>query len=346
MTGDLIQFGLSIYEQNPSVFFALISSVIILTFALLMSNNFRNQETRVVLVVVPLALGTYLLSVNLENIERDFFQNLSTEFIGGLLALFLFANWIISHKATFPIVALAIFAVSGVFVWQAALTNDGFYVNLSTELLGALITTAVVRREWLWSSQVRIPHKQKHAYFEHQRRKVARDTAREMCDVQILVTGNTSEEIDARIYALLGSIEVLMAEDKTSRNEFGQQQRILFANCRHTGMLKPTEESVTIFLDGKRQAVDKTHQRMSETFEIATPDDESTYLTETRTQLRLRVKTPVQSFEQELHGMVEMFVERWHGTVQTSKPSEAYADGYHDAIAYVCDDLRATIKST
>lgn len=343
--GDILLNGIVIYEQNPSVFFAIISSVVILVFALLMSNNFQNQQTRVVFVVIPLALGTYLLSINIDNIEHEFFQNLSTEFIGGLLALFLFANWVIDNRATFPIVALAIFIVAGVFVWQGALTGDGFYINMATELLGALITTAVVRREWLWSSKGHIPHKQKHAYFANARRQVEYDTARQMCDVQIIVTGTSQEDIDARTYALLGAIEIMMSEEKVHKNADGQLQRILFANCRYTNQLKPSRESVNVFLDGNRQVVEKTHLRLSETFEILSADEELNYLSDTRTQQRLKLKTPVQSFEQELNSMIEMFIGRWQQSVQTSKPSEAYADGYHDAITFACEDLRQTVKS-
>ncbi len=346
MTGDLLQLGLSVYEQNPSVFFALTSSVIILVFALLMSNNFSNQETRVIFAVVPLALVTYLLSINLENLEHDFFQNLSTEFIGGLLALILFANWVTENRATFPVVAVAIFVVAGIFVWQSALTNDGFYVNLSTELLGALITTAVIRREWLWSAKGRIPHKQKHAYFQNQRRKVERETTKRMCDVEIVVTGATTEEIDAHIYALLGSVEVVMEDEKPRKNEYGQLQRVLLANCRYTDILKPNQDTVTLFIDGKRQAVTKTQQHLHETFDVISSDEEFTYLTEERSQLRFTVNVPVQSFAQELNSMVEMFIEQWRLSVQTSKPSEEYADGYHDAITFVCEDLRTTIHSS
>lgn len=346
MSGQLVEFGLSIYQQNPSVFFVIVSSGIILLFALLMSNNLHRSETRVVFIVVPIALATYMLSIHLENVEHDFFQNLSTEFIGGLLALILFAEWITSNEYTFPIVAVLIFGVAGVFMWQASLTDDGFYINLSTELLGALITTAVIRREWLWSKRdVRDETpKERHARFESKRQAVERETARRLCQLHITLRGKTLQEIEHRQQILSESVDIAY-EGKIAKRS-GELQRIIYSNCRDTKIYPASREHVMVILDGHEHAIEKTVLRLSETFEVQDSQDQLSQLGSERSQMRVKVKTPAQSFEQELHGMMDMFVARWHESMQTmERPSEDFVNGYAQAVEYVCQDLRATLES-
>jgi hypothetical protein len=347
MSGNVIEFGMSVYQQNPSVYFALISSVIILLFALLMSNSLERSESRVVFIVIPIALATYLLSINLENLEHDFFQNLSTEFIGGLLALILFADWITSNEYTFPIVTIVIFVMAGVFVWQASATTDGFYINLSTEMLGALVTTAVVRRDWLWSGSAKLEetHTEKHTRFQTKRRDLERETAERLCHMFINLKGQTSMEIDKKQRILIESVEIIYEGDYTKRDG-GGYQRALYANCRPIETPSVARDHLMVVLDGHEQAVNKATQRFTETFDVQKSDDQLTHLANERTQRRMQVKTPVQSFEQELHEMINMLVTRWQESVQTvDKPSEDFADGYHDAIQYVCDNLMASVET-
>jgi hypothetical protein len=345
MSGQVIEFGIYIYQQNPSVFFALISSVMILLFALFMSNNLQQSEMRVIFIVIPIALATYLLSITLDNLEHDFFQNLSTEFIGSLLALILFADWVITNKYTFPILAIAIFGVAGVFVWQASLTGDGFYINLSTEMLGALITTAVIRREWLWSGADTSDETRadKHNRFQARRRNLERETAQRLCQLTINLSGQTSAEIDIKQKVLIESVEI-MYQDADIKQKDGGYQRTLYANCRPIKTLAVAREHLLVIFDGHEYAVNKTMQRFTETFEIQDPDGELAHLGGERTQQRVQVKTPIHSFEKELHDMINLFVTRWHDSMQTTeKPTEDYANGYHYAIQYVCDDLMTIV---
>lgn len=347
MTDDIIFLGMSAVFENPSVFFVLISSIMILLFALVMSSNLQQSESRIIFIVIPIALATYLLSINFENLEKDFFQNLSTEFIGALIALILFADWITSNEYTFPIVTIFIFVTAGVFVWQASATSDGFYVNLSTEILGALITTAVVRRDWLWSASDKLEesHSEKHNRFQSKRRNLELETAQRLCHMTINLTGQTSLEIEKKQRILNESIEIMYEGDYTKRTD-GGYQRTLYANCRPIEIPSVAHEQFTVILDGHEQAVNKASQRFVETFDVQNSDDKLTRLNSARTQRRMRVKTPVQSFEQELHEMINLFTTRWRDSLQTiDKPTEDYADGYYDAIQYVCDDLMTIVES-
>jgi hypothetical protein len=347
MLEEIVYAGLSALFSNPSVFFALTSSIMILLFALVMSNNLKTSESRIIFIVIPVALGTYLVSFSFADLERDFFQNLSTEFIGALLALVLFADWITSNEYTFPVVTVLIFVVAGVFVWQASTTGDGFYTNLSTELLGALITTAVVRHDWLWSASTEAEesHSEKHSRFQLQRRNIELETAKRLSHMMINLSGKTSYEIDKRQKILSESVEIKYEGDYSKRWG-GGVQRTLYANCRPIELHSVTHEHVMVILDGHEKAVNRATTRLTETFDVQKSDKELTRLSIERTQRRLQVKTPVQSFEQELHDMINLFVTRWQDSDQpTDQPTDDFAEGYHKAIQYVCDDLLTIIKN-
>lgn len=348
MLEELVYVGLTALITNPSVFFALVSSTAILIFALVMSSRLKQSESRIIFIVIPIALGTYLLSITFNNDERDFFQNLSTEFIGALLALILFADWITSHDYTFPIITIGIFVTAGIFVWQASVTGDGFYLNLSTEILGALITTAVVRRDWLWSSidPSDESHTERHSRFQSRRRNLELETVQRLSHMMINLKGKTSYEIEKRQRILSESVEIKYESDYSKRWGGGGFQRTLYANCRPMEFPAITPQQLTIILDGHEQAVHKATQRLTQTFDVKKSDTDLTRIGSERTQRRIQINTPVQSFEQELHEMINLFVERWQTSAQTIvQPTDDFTKGYQDAIQYVCDDLMTIVKS-
>lgn len=348
MIYDVLEVALNIYNQNPSVFFVIMSSAIILIFSLLMSNGLKRRETRIVMIVVPIAVLTYLLSLNLEGAtEHDFFQNLSTEFIGGLLALILFAEWITTNQYSFPIIAVLIFGIAGVFMWQATVTADGFYINLSTELLGALVTTAVVRRDWLWSQGDLLDDgkSERRARFATKRETLERETAKRLCDMHVTLFGTTLQDLEKRQHILSESADIVYLGKVQQRNGGGLQQ-LIYCNARDITTYEISHEHVTVVFDGNEQAIQHVSQRFSETFEIQESEEVATQVSHNRSQMRLKVKTPEQSFQQELHDMIDMFVTRWQQSLHNMPPpSEAYVNGYHEAIEFVCHDLSTTIKS-
>lgn len=345
MFSDMLMQGLAVYQENPSVFFALISTLLILIFALLMGNRVQKDEFRIVIIIVPIALGVYLASLNAEDLlERDFFQNLSTEFIGGLLALILFADWVTSQDYTFPLVVIIIFLIAGFFLWQASVTSDGFYVNFSSELLGALITTTVVRRNWLWSSRVTETPHDRHERFKIKRRELERDTAKQFADLQIIIYGRSSVEMDKKVSAIGEFVDIAHVEnDIKPRNQ--SQQRILYATLRTISSVKLDASQFMILLDGHIEAIKKVLVRFRQSFELISTHEHIEMLSDERATVRLDVKTPSMSFDEELFMFCEGMIEHWEEVAdEQSNESSDYIKGYRSALEYISSDLLATIQ--
>jgi len=152
MNYERLSQALNQYLDNTEIFFPIILSFLILLIAVGFIGRIKDSTIRN-LLLLPLA-GIFLWLGFLDQIsafEQDYFLNLSTEIFGALAAMLVFAGFVTSSGWTFPFIGTILFVISILLAQQAVDNGDAIAVNLSTELLGAFITTALLKREWLYN---------------------------------------------------------------------------------------------------------------------------------------------------------------------------------------------------
>lgn len=142
---DLIQT----YMSNTDIYFPIALSLVILSISISITFFLRDEALRIVLIFL-LAGFFYWASIGGSVFEQEYFLNMSTELLGTIVALIIFASALTSSGWTFPVVAMIIVTLISVLTIRTDDFSNGFSLNMSTELLGAFLTTVLLKRDWLW----------------------------------------------------------------------------------------------------------------------------------------------------------------------------------------------------
>lgn len=138
------------YNNNSTVLFPIVLSFIFVALAIAAVGLAPSYELRT-LLILPVAIFFLHISSDMGRFGEDYFLNMSTELLGAFLALLVFTGVVTSQSWTFPLVTTLMIFVIFRMALSAADNHDPFYMNMSTELLGALMTTLLLNREWIWS---------------------------------------------------------------------------------------------------------------------------------------------------------------------------------------------------
>jgi hypothetical protein len=157
----------------------------------------QNEQFRTFLLI-PLALFFLVFSYSGSAFEQEFYLNMSTELFGALLTLLLFATFVTTDRWTFPVIVfVALMMLSFLFTIDFTDTS-GISLNMSTELLGAMLTTVWLRRDWLWGSTKRSSFVNNRAFQQERRKNLENlDTG-----FQIYISGRDEMELEYKIQHL------------------------------------------------------------------------------------------------------------------------------------------------
>lgn len=127
-----------------------------------------------------MSVGALRLASTASGINGEFFLNVGTELVGAMLVYILLADWIPNQRWLFPVVALLV-VLSTLPIESAGDDMQPIILNLSTELLGALVIFVLLqRRDWLWNSSKR----QRDKALRRRRKRVNREVARRSVDMK------------------------------------------------------------------------------------------------------------------------------------------------------------------
>lgn len=186
---------LSEYVSNIEFYAPITFSFIVVALLAGFSFFLPNEQIRSFLLL-PLAFFFLWYSRSGSNFEQEFYLNMATELFGTVLALFLFATIVTTNRWTFPvIVGVTILMLVFIFTINFEDTNS-ISLNMSTEILGAMLTTVWLKRDWLWGSR----RKKKFSRFTRARHKKRRQDLQDLDkNFQIHVSGLTESELENKI---------------------------------------------------------------------------------------------------------------------------------------------------
>jgi hypothetical protein len=286
---DLIQA----YMANANIYFPIAFSFIILGVSVSATFFVRSESLRVILIIL-LAGFFYLISVDGSEFEQEYFLNMSTELLGTIVSLIIFASAMTVSGWTFPLVGMVVITLISILTIRTDDFNNGFSLNMSTELLGAFLTTVLLNRDWLW-------HRDKQGIGglldpltiwlnqRIQKRHVFDIKTNARSDYFVLVRGVSEAEIMEKVEWLTRSgVMVVSSSDMrydTFNNCMYQEIGLVVdAHEKQTEAIALSNQQARVRVLGYRDTAYRIHQQMTEVMECeearhaSTPNKELTHL--------------------------------------------------------------------
>lgn len=114
-------------------------------------SRYGSSEARMFFIAI-FAASCFLLATQFDAGARsDFFLNVSTELIGAIILIGLLGDWVVGERWWF-IVMFGVVIVNFLLIDMVSGTQQDFFLNIGTELLGAFTIFIMIRREWLWGN--------------------------------------------------------------------------------------------------------------------------------------------------------------------------------------------------
>jgi hypothetical protein len=217
----------------------LVGSIITLCYTLFVAYYFRDEEIRIFLISL-LGLACLLFSRQFaDDYNADFFLNISTDLIGATITVILLGAWVIDVGWWFVIMLIII--VFNILLIEVSGSWEPFFLNMSSELLGAFIIFIIARREWLWP-KYRYHAKRQQRYEQEiaslmEQRNAAALTNLENTQLQLaaLQTEIEGPEVELIIWDL--EIHVRARDIETLNRRIEEISSVL--NISHQGALQP-----------------------------------------------------------------------------------------------------------
>jgi hypothetical protein len=301
---------------NPIVF-----SFVILAVCASLAFYFRDESLRIALIIL-LALFFYWLSADEQAsiFGQEYFLNMSTELLGTIISLIVFASVMTANGWTFPVVAMIVVTMISVLTIRTDDFNNGFSLNMSTELFGAFLTTVLLNRDWLWAKGSDKSGSLLSPFAEWIEKRVQKQhtfsvKTSSKADYYVLIVGENEVDVADKVAWLTRSGVVVVSQSYMTHDT--ENKRVY----QEIGLAMDTYEkqAETVTLSNQEARIRvlaypdtayRIHQQMTEMLEcnepkhVSTPDKELTHL-------EFTVQRPRFLFSDYIEKQLNLLVREW-----------------------------------
>ncbi len=148
------------------------------------------------LYLLAVALAAFWFSEQLTDINGQFYLSIASELFGAMLVIVLLNEWVSSQRWLFPVVFVVVL-LSTLLINFGGVLFEGFFTNLSAELIGAFVIMVLIeRREWLWSDPHSVHELQLQAFENELRGKAQLKYERLLIERRAEISKQLAEEMD------------------------------------------------------------------------------------------------------------------------------------------------------
>jgi hypothetical protein len=312
---DLIQA----YMAHSNIYFPIAFSFIILGVSASVTFFVRSDTLRIMLIIL-LAGFFYWISVDGSEFEQEYFLNMSTELLGTIVSLIIFASAMTASGWTFPMVGMIVVVLISILTIKTDDFNNGFSLNMSTELLGAFLTTVLLNRDWLWTKDkdgigslldpLTIWLNQR-----VQKRHTFDIKTNAQADYFVLVRGVSEAEIMEKVDWLTRSGVMVMSRGDMRYDTFNncvyqEIGLVVDAYEKQTEAIMLSNQEARVRVLGYRDTAYRIHQQMTEVMECEEPRHASTPNKEL-THLEFTTQRPRVLFSDYVATQINLLVREW-----------------------------------
>jgi hypothetical protein len=311
---DFFSGALDFYLANADIIQPILLSIFVLGVALGTAQLTKDNVTRT-LVIIPVAIILYGMSFSVVDWGREWYLNLSTALISSLFALLVLALVSVNDGWAYPLVIMAVCSLFLLlFIDRSNLTSN-LATNLSVGLVGAYLTTLLIRKEWDFSPARRDARL---SAAMRQSRKAKTKEPDSNADFFILVPGNDVEAIGQRLKFLAeNNLQVLQQTPVEKDEQTDTLYQLVPARIKtvvkdqETIFLSNTEARVRII--AFPDTVKKVYKQISEVLDITeqkridSPHNEMIHV-------EFKTNSPQRMFSEEIEAQIFALAREWRGS--------------------------------
>ena len=220
--------------------------------------------------LLVLAGTTYLMTpLAVTRLDLQYFQSFIIEFVGAFVILVLFESWLTDERDTFMPMAVTTFLVASVFLAGAPYIEREVSIEFAVMILGAFLTTILLKREWWWAN-ADPTHRLQRGIDKMFSKKEFAAIVKE-AEVQIKLMACSEDELEYRLSLLRHTFDILGQSDPTEDGKTGNFVVLVAGKIRTDAQApeKPAEGNVHIRIFGDVNRVKQATARISEIFTVS-----------------------------------------------------------------------------
>jgi hypothetical protein len=244
-------------------------ALVIFIIAACMGIYLESYVLRAVGLLV-LAGTTYLMTpLAVTRLDMQYFRSFIIEFVGAFAILVLFESWLTEERDTFMPMAITTFLVASIFLAGAPYLEREVSIEFAVMLLGAFLTTILLKREWWWADSDPTHRLQRGMDKMFAKKEFA--AILKEAEVHIKLTARSEDELEYRLSLLRHTFDILGQSDPTEDRKTGGFVVLIAAKIRADVQApeKPTEGEVHLRIMGNVNLVKQATLRIGEIFTVS-----------------------------------------------------------------------------
>lgn len=220
--------------------------------------------------LLGLAGTTYLMTpLAATRLDQQYFHSFMTEFVGAFVILVLFESWLTDDRSTFMPMAVLTFLIASIFLAGAPYMDRELSIEFAVMLLGAFLTTILLKREWWWadSDPTRRYRKNVDDTFAQS------DFAEKLQDaeVHIKLMARSEDEMAYRMGLMRHTLDITGKSEPETDRKSGHVTVYIAGKIRSDAQLpaKPPTGEVNMRIFGEAPLVQQAALRMRELFTVS-----------------------------------------------------------------------------
>lgn len=138
--------------QLQALMISSVFSVVVIVASIILTIFVKSRALR--MVILPfLFILTLMFSHQYSGSVSNYLVNVSTEFLGAIIALLILSEWMADERWALALVAAVVLVLPFVFQLSGYFT-ESFILNLRADLLGGLVVFTLLHRRWLIVSHI------------------------------------------------------------------------------------------------------------------------------------------------------------------------------------------------
>lgn len=322
---DFFSGAMDFYLANADIIQPILLSIFILGVTLGTAQLTKDNLTRT-MVIIPAAIILYAMSFSVVDWGREWYLNLSTALLSSLFALLVLALVSVNDSWVYALSITAVCAlVVLLFIDRGNLTSN-LATNISAGLVGAFLTTLLIRKEWDFSPNRRDARL---STAMRQSRKANAKQPDSDADFFILVPGHDAEAIAQRMKFLTeNNLHVIQNSPVEKDEQTNTLYQLVPARIRtvvkdqETIFLSNTEARVRII--AFPDTVKKVYKQISEVLDITeqkridSPHNEMIHI-------EFKTNSPQRMFSEEIEAQIFALAREWRGSQEPHLQTAATA---------------------
>jgi hypothetical protein len=248
---------------------AILYALVIFVVAACMGIYLESYALRAIGLLV-LAGTTWLMTpLAVTRLDNQYFQSFIIEFIGAFAILILFESWVTDERATFMPVAVLTFFTASVFLAGAPYLDRELSIEFAVMLLGAFLTTILLKREWWWenANPLRRRTKKLDVTFAQQEFAETLDEA----EVHIKLIARSEDEMVYRLNLMRHTLDITGQSEPEKDRKSKLFVAYVAGKIRADAVLpaQPPEGKIQMRITGDVNLVRRAITHLSEIFDVS-----------------------------------------------------------------------------